>query len=167
MGEAVVKIDDGLVHGCLSLVLATHLNTAPRSRIPLRSFAGEASVVTGRRLDQGALLYRRAFSAAPRKPSGEAKPRAGVEDRSAPACARDQAADEVIRIGGLRNHAPAPMATTSVSPCRTRPSASAANSQLSEPVSCSASHPPTMATNMRRKPADSGQNNRPAPCDAK
>src|SRR5262249_41526565 len=88
-------------------------------------------------------------------------------EANTPACARDQAGGAMIRSGGLRNHAPPPMATSSVSPCSTRPSASAGNSQLSEPVKRSASHPPAMATNMRRKPADSGQNSRPAPCDAK
>src|SRR5262245_48049637 len=121
----------------------------------------------GRVVDQGALPQLAPHLLRLVSLQVKIKPRAGAKHGRAPACARDQAADGVSRIGGLRNHAPVPIATTSVSPCRTRPSASAANSQLSEPVKRSASHPPAMATSMRRKPADSGQNNRPAPCDAK
>src|SRR5262249_49270008 len=55
-------------------------------------------------------------------------------EANTPACARDQAGGAMIRSGGLRNHAPPPMATSSVSPCSTRPRASEANSQSSEPV---------------------------------
>src|SRR5262245_56757928 len=141
--------------------------TRRRGRVfPCGSFAGEPSPITGRRLDQGA---RRPVGRLPRLVSLQVKISLAQERNIAapPACARDQVGDEAIRIGGLRNHPPAPIATTSVSPCSTKPSASAANSQLSEPVNRSASHPPPMATTMRRKPADSGQNNRPAPCDAK
>src|SRR5262245_21510460 len=121
----------------------------------------------GRVVDQGALLQLAPHLPRLARFQVKIKPDAGAEHRRAPTCSRNQATDGVIRIGGLRNHAPVPIATASVSPCRTRPSASAANSQLSEPVKRSASHPPAMATSMRRKPADSGQNKRPAPCDAK
>ena len=65
------------------------------------------------------------------------------------------------------SHAPDVTAARIVVPCSTRPSASATNNQESEPVSRSASQPPPMATNMGRKPAVSGQNSRPAPCEAK
>src|SRR5262245_66529663 len=99
----------------------------------------------GRVVDQGALPQLAPHLLRLVSLQVKIKPRAGAKHGRAPACARDQAADGVSRIGGLRNHAPVPIATTSVSPCRTRASASAANSQVREPVKRSAG-PPTART---------------------
>src|SRR5262249_30762024 len=65
--------------------------------------------------------------------------RQGVKESVASSCVN------FVHDSARREGNRAPIATTSVSPCRTRPSASAANSQVSEPVSRSASHPPAMA----------------------
>src|SRR5262245_18417247 len=101
MGEAVVEIDDGLVRGSPSLVLAMHLNTQPRSRIPV---GGRGLMTRGRVVDQGALPQLAPYLA--RHTSLKIMPGAGAKHRRAPTCSRNQASDRVIRIGGLRNHAP-------------------------------------------------------------
>src|SRR5262249_1020722 len=65
------------------------------------------------------------------------------------------------------NQTPARTAAPSAVPYTMRPVASATNSALNEPVTRKAIHPPPTATMIRRKPQSSGQNKRPAPCDAK
>src|SRR5262249_46091031 len=113
MGETVVEIDDGLFHGCPSLVLATHLNTPPRSRIPCVPLAGEGSMIRGRGGDQGA----RSPLLAPHLPrlvslQVTIKPDAGAKHGRAPAFARDQAPDGGTPNGGMGNPAPGAIATT-------------------------------------------------------
>src|SRR5262249_61263970 len=95
----------------------------------------------GRVVDQGALPQLAPHLLRLVSLQVKIKPRAGAKHGRAPACARDQAADGVSRIGGFRNHAPAPTATTSVTPTTTRPGASAANSPVRAPVKPTARPP--------------------------
>src|SRR5678815_4274391 len=68
---------------------------------------------------------------------------------------------------GYRNQAPLFTATRTLRPNTTSPAARAPYKAVSEPVIDSAIYPPPSASTNLRRPLQTGQSRRPAPCEAK